>query len=295
MNDGRLKKHRLGFWEVADKPSEQQLSDYYSNKYYQSESASYRKSYSEDELRVIRMKVSQRATKVEQLRGQRNEGGLILDVGCGEGFALAEFRRKGWDVEGIDHSLDGIRGMNPDLLGCVEQGSVFELLDSRTKSDKRYDVVWLNNVLEHVTEPLQLLRSLRQLIALDGVLVVTVPNDFSELQERFLLEEKIPDRFWVVLPDHLSYFTAESLKNTAEATGWDCKSLQGDFPIDLYLAHPGSNYVLDRGNGPSAHCARLLFERLIGEKGDDKANRFYEALADVGLGRNITAFLTPWH
>lgn len=293
MDDKRLKQNPLGFWEVNEKPSEKELSDYYANKYYQSESGNYRKGYPEEELRVIRMKLSQRARKVEQLMGGDRQSGTVLDVGCGEGFALAEFKRRGWAVEGIDHSIEGLRGMNPDLLDSVEQGNVFELLDSRIREGRTYDVVWLNNVLEHVTQPLDLMEALRRLIADDGVLVVTVPNDFSELQERLLGEREIAQRFWIALPDHLSYFTSDSLKATAEATGWQCQSMQADFPIDLYLAHRGSNYILDRNNGPHAHRARLIFEQLIGDRGDERANRLYEALADVGLGRNITAFLTP--
>lgn len=293
MNDKRLRQHALGFWEVVDKPTDQELSDYYANKYYQTERANYRKSYPEEELEVIRAKVSQRLHKVEEVRGGGRSLGRVLDVGCGEGFALAEFQRRGWEVEGIDHSVEGLRAMNPELLEHVEQGNVFELLETRISDGETYDVVWLNNVLEHVTEPLDLLKSLRKLIAGDGVLVVTVPNDFSELQERLLAEGEIPERFWVALPDHISYFSSESLKATANATGWRCHSVLADFPVDLYLAHRGSNYVRNRDNGPHAHRAKLMLEQLIGTKGDEQANRLYEALADVGLGRNITGFLSP--
>jgi 2-polyprenyl-3-methyl-5-hydroxy-6-metoxy-1,4-benzoquinol methylase len=293
MNDKKLKRHPLGFWEVADKPSEQELSDYYTNKYYQTERANYRKSYPDKELEVIRKKVSQRINKVEQLRGGIQKLGRILDVGCGEGFALAEFQRRGWEVEGIDHSVEGLKRMNRRLLGYVEQGDVFELLERRIQNDKTYDVVWLNNVLEHVTDPLVLLKALRRLIADDGVLVVTVPNDFSELQERLLAEQEIGERFWVTLPDHPSYFTSDTLKEAAKATGWCCQNVLADFPIDMYLAHRGSNYVMDRSNGPRAHRAKLILEQLIGDKGEEKANLLYEALADVGLGRNITGFLLP--
>lgn len=293
MNKEKLKRNPLGFWEVIDKPTSQELADYYTNKYYQTERGNYRKSYPEKELEVIRMKISQRLHKVDQLRGGDQRLGRVLDVGCGEGFALAEFQHRGWEVEGIDYSSEGLRAMNPDLLEYVEQGNVFELLETRIQNGKTYDVVWLNNVLEHVTEPLDLLKALRRLITDDGILVVTVPNDFSELQEILLSEHEIPERFWIALPDHLSYFTSDSLKATASATGWHCRSVLADFPVDFFLAHRGSNYVVDRTKGPDAHRARLMLEQVIGNKGDQNANRFYEALADVGLGRNITGFLAP--
>jgi 2-polyprenyl-3-methyl-5-hydroxy-6-metoxy-1,4-benzoquinol methylase len=293
MNDKRLRQHSLGFWEVVDKPTNQDLSDYYANKYYQTEQSNYRRSYPENELEVIRMKIAQRLYKVGQLRKGNQKPGRVLDVGCGEGFALAEFQNRDWVIEGIDHSVEGLRAMNPDILQYVEQGNVFELLETRMRNSQKYDVIWLNNVLEHVIDPLDLLKALRRIIVDDGVLVVTVPNDFSELQESLLAAREIPERFWVALPDHLSYFTADTLKKTAKATEWHCQSVLADFPIDIYLAHSGSNYVVNRENGPHAHQARLMLEQLIGKKGEEQANHLYEALADLGLGRNITGFLLP--
>lgn len=213
MQDARLRRHALGFWELAHKPSPQELAAYYANTYYQNQSSSYRKSYS--------------------------------------------------------------------------------ALEAKIAAAEQHELVWLGNVLEHVLDPVGLLQSLRQLVSPGGLLVVTVPNDGSAYQEALLGSGAIPERFWIAVPDHISYFTADSLRHTTAATGWQCLALQGDFPIDLFLAHPSSNYVSDRGRGPAAHHARLQLEQLIGQAGLDPANRFYNALADVGLGRNLTAYLSP--
>jgi 2-polyprenyl-3-methyl-5-hydroxy-6-metoxy-1,4-benzoquinol methylase len=35
-------------------------------------------------------------------------GGRLLDVGCGEGCALAFFREHGWSVKGVDFSSAGV-------------------------------------------------------------------------------------------------------------------------------------------------------------------------------------------
>ncbi|SEL63351.1 class I SAM-dependent methyltransferase, partial [Ectothiorhodospira marina] len=206
---------------------------------------------------------------------------------------ISYFRSLGWQVAGIDFSRAGVEQMNPDCAQFVQQGDVFRLLDARIAAGEKHDLVWLGNVLEHVLDPVGLLQSLRRLVSADGLLVVTVPNDGNAYHEALLESGQIPNRFWIAIPDHISYFTADSLKRTAAATGWQCLALQGDFPIDLYLAHEGSNYVADRSRGPAAHQARLGLERLIGMAGPDAANRFYASLAEVGLGRNITAYLRP--
>lgn len=293
MNDQRLRWHELGFLEVVDRPTAEALSEYYAQAYFQNAaSSSFRTSYSEEELEVIELRIAQKAGQARTLLSD-DQPGSLLDVGCGEGFVLRYFERLGWQVQGIDYSRAGVQQVNPAYADHVEQGDVFELLEARIASEKQYDLVWLGNVLEHVLDPVSLLQSLRCLVAPDGLLVVTVPNDGTPYHEELYATGTIPDRFWIAVPDHLSYFTADSLRRTAEATGWDCLSIQGDFPIDLFLAHDGSNYVADRSQGAAAHRARLMLERLIGQAGIEASNRFYAALVDVGFGRNLTAFFRP--
>ena len=290
--DSRLKLHPHGFLEVVDRPTPDELREYYARSYYQNEKGTYRKEYPADELEVFSLRIAQRAAQACSIRGT-DVPGRLLDVGCGEGFVLRDFDRMGWNVEGIDFSRAGVERMNPDFVEQVDQGDVFELLDWRIKSEEQYDLVWLGNVLEHVLDPIGLLKSLRQLVNEDGLLIVTVPNDGNAYQEELFQKGKIPERFWIAIPDHMSYFTAASLKQTAEATGWNCKAMHAGFPIDWYLAHEGSNYVVDRARGPSAHKARLMLERHIGMAGPEAANTLFSALADVGLGRDLTAFLQP--
>lgn len=292
MDDNRLQRHELGFFEIKEKPSREKLAEYYANIYYQHESSSYQKNYSPLELETIHLRLAQRTEIINELR-KHKQPGRMLDVGCGEGFTIKHFHMNGWQVSGMDFSRAGVEQINPDYASFVQNGDVFQLLEEKIKSEERYDMIWLGNVLEHVLDPISLLEKLRRIIATDGILVTTVPNDGSLYQESLLQKNRIPRRFWIAIPDHMSYFTAESLKNTAEATGWRCESLLADFPIDVYLAHSGSNYVTDPTQGAAAHQARLELEQIIGKAGAAAANRFYAALAEVGLGRNLTAYLRP--
>lgn len=292
MSDPRLRRHALGFLEVIDRPSPEELSEYYARTYYQSERSSYRREYSPEETHAIMLRIQlRRAQALSFLESDRP--GSLLDIGCGEGFVLKAFSQLGWRVAGIDFSIAGVESMNPDVADRVEQGDIFELLDARIASGQMHDIVWLGNVLEHVLDPIGLMHALRRLVAPYGVMVATVPNDGNAYHEALLAGGDIDRRFWIAIPDHMSYFTAESLRATADATGWEVLSVLGDFPIDLFLAHPASNYVADPAKGGDAHRARLRLEGLIGAAGDKSAIRFYAALAEVGLGRNLTAFLRP--
>lgn len=289
--DSRIKKHPLGYWEVVDKPTSQALQEYYAEKYYQQAKGSYELSYSEAELRYFQVKLEQRLAVIEQYQPAIAGGSRMLDVGCGEGFALAFFRARGWSIRGLDFSSAGVESQNPDCLDALQTGDLFELLQDEINRGERYDLVWLQNVLEHVLDPLQLLQSLRRLISPRGLAVITVPNDCSDIQLAALESGHIDREFWIAPPDHLSYFSYSSLNNVARETGWSCVEVLADFPIDWFLYHSGSNYVQDRNQGKAAHHARVQIENLVHERPIDDVVRLWSAMAKLGLGRDITAFL----
>ena len=291
--DPRLKKHSLGYWEIENKPTIAELQKYYGDKYYQEGKGSYELEYSQDELSYFSAKLEQRFAVLQRHLRTEESKCRMLDVGCGEGFALAFFRNEGWSVRGIDFSSAGVASKNPQCLDALVTGDIFAMLNDEIAEGKTYHVVWLQNVLEHVLEPLGLLNSLRPLVAPGGVAVVTVPNDCSITQRAALDAHHINHAFWVAPPDHLTYFDRQSLVNTASQTGWQCVEMLGDFPVDWFLFHPGSNYIRDRSAGKEAHKARLQIENLINEQPIDDVIQFWSSVAKLGLGRDITAFLRP--
>jgi 2-polyprenyl-3-methyl-5-hydroxy-6-metoxy-1,4-benzoquinol methylase len=294
LMDHRIKKHQLGFWEMAAKPTPQELEKYYADKYYQEAKGSYELEYTQDELSYFNAKLEQRLAVLQRyLPSEKTEKMRLLDVGCGEGYAMAFFRNQGWAVKGIDFSSAGVCSKNPNCMDYLVTGDIFALLQAEIKAGNTYDIVWLQNVLEHVIDPLDLLVSLRTLVAPGGLAVVTVPNDCSITQSAALEKQHIDSAFWVALPDHLSYFDRDSLVNTVKETGWDCLDVLGDFPIDWFLFHPGSNYVRDKSAGKSAHRARVQLENIIHRQPIENVISFWSECAKLGFGRDITAFLRP--
>jgi SAM-dependent methyltransferase len=290
VNDARLVRHALGFLQIADMPSAEELQAYYAERYFQTAQGCYEITYSEDELRYFDVLIERKAHAIAGIRGETP--GTMLDVGCGEGFAMAWFARHGWAVEGLDPSRAGLAAMNPDMAEFADFGDVFQLLDERIRQGRSYDLVWMTNVLEHVVDPVALLNTLGALVAAGGVLVITVPNDGSAFQEMLLDAGHIPERFWIAPPDHLAYFDHVSLRAITAATGWECRDVSADFPIDFFLLHEGSNYVRDRTAGKAAHRARIAMELLLADQPIAKVNDYYRAMAEVGLGRQLSAVLT---
>jgi 2-polyprenyl-3-methyl-5-hydroxy-6-metoxy-1,4-benzoquinol methylase len=293
--DNRLHQHPLGFWEIISKPDTKTLAAYNAEKYYQEAKGSYELEYTEEELKYFRAKLNQRFSVIE--RGLPSNiiagGGTMLDVGCGEGFALAFFREKGWQVKGFDFSSAGIISKNPGCADSLVTGDVFRLLQAEISAGCRYDIVWLQNVLEPVIDPLSLLALLRSLVSPAGMMVVTVPNEFSIVQLGAIMHRHIDQAFWVAPPDHLNYFDYASLMNVSHATGWECIEILGDFPIDSFLFHPGSNYIQNKTAGKFAHRARIQLENIVNDRPLEDVLRYWSAAAKLGIGRDFTAFLQP--
>ncbi len=299
-----LRLNEFGFYEIKHKPTLAALRDYYAQRYYQENLTTYQAAYPPEELEHIEGKLRLRHWVLEDLRRAHAAtepksaplptSGSFLDIGCGEGWALAYFQRQGWEVLGLDFSSYSLEKFHPALRGRLRTGDLYEELQKLAAAGQQYEVLWLDNVLEHVLDPADLLRRCRALVKPDGVLVVDVPNDFSALQQHLLASGQIDRPFWVVLPDHLSYFNPAGLRNLAAATGWTTTKVIGDQPIDLNLLNPDTNYVMNREAGKAAHRARLEQDNFLLRTASLPAvAAYYEALAAVGLGRSIVAFLQP--
>ncbi len=285
-----LIKNRFGFFEAAEKPNNAELAEYYSEKYYQDSKGSYEQTYPEEELQYFHNKIDERYWVVNKLLvGSKNKNSF-LDIGSGEGFTLKYFKEKNWDITGIDFSEFGCKKFNPDCVPHLLVGDIYTKMTELIDASKTYDVIWLDNVLEHVLDPLYLLTECKKLLDQNGIIVIEVPNDFSVVQ-RYLLERKyINSEFWVAIPDHISYFSKEGLINLANEVGFRHELTISDNPVDFNLVNPDTNYNLDKTKGKNAHRARVEIDNLMHSISVEKAVNYFKALADLGMGRNLIGF-----
>lgn len=105
------------------------------------------------------------------LQGQR---GRILDVGCGDGFFLAQLARMGFQCAGLDASEAMIDRARMRLAG---QAELFCGLLQDYAPDQPFDAVVCGEVLEHIEDDVGTLREIARVLRPGGVLVVSVPID----------------------------------------------------------------------------------------------------------------------
>lgn len=282
-------QNKLGYWEVKNKPSEMELEHYYSKLYFQNSKGAYEINYSSEELKYFENSNEIKSVIVNSILKSESSKRL-LDIGCGEGFTMEHFDRKGWNVLGLDYSIDGVKRHNPKIESKVIQGNIYQSIEKLIFEGSKFEVITILNVLEHVIDPIELLIEINKLLVQGGVLIITVPNDFSHLQKNLLEENKITREFWIQYPDHLNYFGRESLIAICEKTGFKFTKCISDFPIDYFLANPDSNYIEDSSKGKNCHKARVWIDNLNCSISIEKTIALYEALANLGSGRQISGF-----
>jgi SAM-dependent methyltransferase len=159
----------------------------------------------------------------------------ILDFGCSQGAFVATLEKKGFrNVCGFDLSATSV-AEGRDRWGLDLRTGDFE--DFVTENAERFDVVHAGNVLEHVRDPLSIVKSFRRLLASGGHLVTSVPNSRS-LQVR-LAGTRSPV---IDPPHHLQYFGPSSLSTLISRGDFEVTRVETEFwqpASDLYLNMKG--------------------------------------------------------
>jgi SAM-dependent methyltransferase len=260
-------------------PSEKELREIYSNEYYTTEKPLYIERNLEDQewWRVV---YDARLNLFEKLLPQdRRE---ILEIGSGPGFFLKRAIQRGWSGIGFEPSTkaaDHARGLGLEIRN--------EFLSEDAAADlKSFDVIYLNEVLEHIPKPLEMLQLAERLLAPGGLLCVIVPNDYNPLQQALRRVSDFPS-WWVAPPHHINYFDVSSIKGLVRKTGTRIVNTEATFPIDLFLLM-GDNYVGNDELGRQCHGKRKTLEINLEKAGLSEMKRsLYQFLAEQGIGREI--------
>jgi len=256
-----------GFYHVDPYPSMEYLSDF----------------YDEYEMPTAQANLAETA---RLLAGSLSVDAKVVDAGCGDGEFLHEMHKLGFtNLVGFDQS-PGLERAKRLGFGNFYRSNVWDYLDQHEKNGQGdADAIVLVNVLEHVSEPIELLNRLYGILPVNGKLCITVPNDFSPLQRAFL-EVKGHAPWFVCVPDHLNYFSIDTLRNTLEKCGYEVEKQSALFPLELFLLQD-LDYIANPSLGVIAHERRCMFENNMKKAGmTEVLDHFYETLAKGGFGRD---------
>lgn len=167
----------------------------------------------------------------------------VLEIGCGTGDFLAVLEKNGIEVAGVEFAESSKRvKFNGQLyVGRMEDIDI---------KDRKFDAVLMLNVMEHLDDPMYVLKKAYAFLADGGVLVMRNPNSdlFFNPVYRYLMEipkylvhlalNLIPrkTRFTVVgfQSQHLFYFNKNSMRKMLDASGFNMEYFTTADPFNRY-------------------------------------------------------------
>ena len=161
------------------------------------------------------------------------EGKKVLEVGCGPGHHLAMIR---------DNGARSVFGVDFDKTAAKYAQEKYNLHVAKTPlevlPDQEYEIIFLHQVVEHVTDPYFFCRQLNRLLSPGGKIVISTPNCMSF--GRLLFKGN-----WSLLTfnQHLHLFSPKSISRLLTECGFEITYIKDRVFYDRSLLLAGAKYI----------------------------------------------------
>lgn len=156
---------------------------------------------------------------IERIK-QHKSSGNFLEIGCAGGAFLNAAREAGYHVQGVEYSPEAASFARERFGLDVKTGDI----TSAHYSDGSFDVVFMGDVLEHLSDPVTTVQEIRRVLSATGILVVECPMQTNTLFSRagFAAYSLLGKRAVVHLPPyHLFEYRPASMVNLLRRCGFD--------------------------------------------------------------------------
>ncbi|HUI63792.1 MAG TPA: class I SAM-dependent methyltransferase [Bacteroidota bacterium] len=196
-----------GVVQTVPRPPEDSLAKYYPASYYPQ---------TETEAREYERIIGRFQREKVKLMRRYRQTGMVLDVGCGAGYFVREASMAGYSAEGVEFSHQAVEFAKAHCKVHAVEGDVLEV----SFGDRKFDIVTLWNVLEHLPHPAESIQKIHSLLKPGGILIAAVPN-FCSFQARVFR-----DRWYhLEVPRHLYHFGPDSLAKLLRNQGFSILGL----------------------------------------------------------------------
>ena len=145
------------------------------------------------------------------------KSGSMLDIGTNIGTMLKVAKDAGWTVRGVEFNHDAVKFGNEHFGVNIEDRDF-----TKAKFDpESFDLITMNDVIEHVIDPVATLREVHNILKKDGILFMTTPNIGT-------LMAKLFGKSWLHLKpnEHLTYFSPKTMRTLLEKSGFEFNELR---------------------------------------------------------------------
>jgi 2-polyprenyl-3-methyl-5-hydroxy-6-metoxy-1,4-benzoquinol methylase len=158
--------------------------------------------------------------RYEMLKYLPDNAKKVIDIGCGNGAFAATVKNKNkaevWGIEFMEEE-----GMVAEkVLDKVFIGPCENYIDDLP--DAYFDVIYFNDVLEHLADPYSVLTILKSKLAKDGVVISSIPNVrfYKTFSKVVFGKDWKYDEFGIMDKTHLRFFTGKSIRRMYEDLGY---------------------------------------------------------------------------
>ncbi|MBK8367161.1 MAG: class I SAM-dependent methyltransferase [Bacteroidetes bacterium] len=152
--------------------------------------------------------------------------GSLFDLGAGWGHFMLTGQMLGYDVYGIEISEQPYLYSKNDLKLPVDHIDFFDM-----KEDKKFDIVTMWDVLEHIDKADDVIAKCARITAKDGYIVIQVP----QIDSYFAKKHK--DNWKMMGLDHVNYFGKKTITQLLKKHGYEVKTIKSSFEIKLFIMY----------------------------------------------------------
>ncbi len=158
-----------------------------------------------NEISNLSIKKSDNKNRVRRINNFfRNKNLNVLDIGSGTGVFLSEMKKNKHFVRGVDLDQRYVKFLKKKKI------KVFCTSLQKLNIKKRFDLITFNKVLEHVNNPVKMIKDSLKFLKRKGVIYIEVPDEKAKVKGKSAGE---------FCPDHLQVFSKISLNEMCEASG----------------------------------------------------------------------------
>ena len=152
--------------------------------------------------------------KYNQIKKYFSKPGKVLDIGSGLGEVLGIFQENKWKCMGVEFNKFAANYSRKKFGLAIVNKSIYDF-----DSSEEYDVIMFWGVLEHLYNPLKILKKVCNLLKNDGLLVLEVPSADSVLVRYYEKSLKPVDR--IIEGDrHIMLFSVQSFIEMPRKAGF---------------------------------------------------------------------------
>jgi SAM-dependent methyltransferase len=222
--------------------------------------------------------------------GRTAPGDTVLEIGAGDGRLVAALRRRGCFVTGVE----------PFAAGGFE-GAVALRAEDVDPKPTEYDLAVLWHVLEHLDEPLDVLRATVRALRPGGRIVVAVPTLDS-------LQARIGGDCWFHqdVPRHVLHFTRSGLSRLLERSGLVITGIRDFVPdqnllgmtqtlLNRLTREPNVAFRLLKGDARGLRASDIVLSTLAAIPAAIGGSVLEAAAMLAGRGGSIVVEAVPGH